>query len=804
MAMDDDRRSPVQEKVTLGITGMTCAACANRIEKKLARVEGVQDVAVNLANEKAIVLFDKNKTDVDQLIEQVEKTGYGVVEDRAEFVVKGMTCAACANRVERALQKVPGVTKAHVNLANEKATVQYVTGKTSVTDFIAAIEKAGYEAVETADGGEEREKAAREQRLKREWYAFLFGAAVSVPFLVQMVGDFTGQHALMMPPIVQFALATAVQFTIGWRFIRGAYNALRGGSANMDVLVAMGTLAAYIYSSVIVWTGSESGLYFEAAVVIITLIILGKLLEARAKGRTSEAIKKLMNLRPKVAHVIRDGETVDIPVEDVQVGDLLFVKSGEQIPVDGEVVEGRTTVDESMLTGESLPVSKKPGDKVIGATVNKHGSIRMKATKVGKETALSQIIRMVEEAQGSKAPIQGLADKISGIFVPVVIGIAFATFIVTYLAIGFTPALISAVAVLVIACPCALGLATPTAVMVGTGKGAEYGVLIKGADHLQALREVDTVVLDKTGTITKGKPEVTDVGAYGIERNELLRLVASAEQASEHPLAQAIVNEAKRQALPLTDVTDFEAIPGYGIRATVDGKALYIGNQALMKREGIQLDKAAHQSIRAIEDEGKTVMLVAQDGIFLGYIAVADTVKETSAQAVKELKAMGIEVVMMTGDNRHTAGAIAKEVGIERVLAEVLPEHKAREVEKLKQEGKKVAMVGDGINDAPALAAADVGIAIGTGTDIAIEAADVTLMRGDLMSIVDSIQLSQATMRKIKQNLGWAFVYNILLIPVAAFGLLNPILAGAAMAMSSVSVVTNTLFLNRWKPHYGH
>ena len=567
----------------------------------------------------------------------------------------------------------------------------------------------------------------------------------------------------------------------------------------MDVLVAMGTLAAYLYSSVLFFTGSKMGFYFEASVIIITLIILGKWLEMRAKGRTSEALKKLIGLQAKTAHVIRNGTTVEVAVEDVHAGDLLLVKSGEKVPVDGEVVEGRTAVDESMLTGESLPVEKGVGDQVIGATINKHGSIKIKATKVGKDTALSQIIRLVEEAQGSKAPIQSLADKISGIFVPVVIAIALLTFVITWLVAGFTPALISSVAVLVIACPCALGLATPTAIMVGTGKGAEYGVLIKGAEYLQTMRDIDAIILDKTGTITKGEPEVTDIQSFDIDENELLRLVASAEQASEHPLGQAVIDEAKKRKLELSDPEGYQAIPGHGIQATVDEKPLFVGNKTLMENQGVELSIFLEE-IEALEENGNTVIMAAEENRLIGYIAVADTVKETSEEAVQQLKRLGIDVIMITGDNKRTAHAIAKQVGIDHVLAEVLPEHKAEKVKSIQNEGKKVAMVGDGINDAPALAAADVGIAIGTGTDIAMEAADMTLIRGDLLSIVDSVQLSRATMRKIKQNLGWAFGYNVLLIPVAASGFLNPILAGAAMALSSVSVVTNTLFLNRWKP----
>ena len=600
-----------KKQTTLNISGMTCATCANRIEKGLSKVEGVSEANVNLTNEKATIIFDENKTNVNELIERVEKTGYAVESDRIELAISGMTCAVCANRVEKALHKVEGVTQAGVNLANEKASVNYISGKTDIDTIIAAIEKAGYGAKQSVAESAEAEKKEKERRYKRQRNAFLFGAVISIPFLVQMIGDLTGYQGLMLPGSVQFVLATLVQFTIGWRFIRGAYNSLRGGSANMDVLVAMGTSAAYLYSSVLYFMGGMEGFYFEASVVIITLIILGKLLEARAKGRTSEALKKLMGLQAKTAHVIRDGETVDLPIEDVQVGDILLVKSGEKIPVDGEVIEGRTSIDESMLTGESLPVEKETGDAVIGATINKHGSIKMKATKVGKDTALSQIIRMVEEAQGSKAPIQGLADKVSGIFVPIVIGIAALTFSATFFISGFTPALISSVAVLVIACPCALGLATPTAIMVGTGKGAEHGVLIKGAEHLQMMRDVDAIVLDKTGTITKGEPEVTDVQALGMKDTELLRLIASAEQTSEHPLGQAIIDCAKERGLRLSDPKDFEAIPGHGIQATIDGKNLFIGNRKLMERHGVEWSSFQNE-IEALEGNGKTVMMTAE------------------------------------------------------------------------------------------------------------------------------------------------------------------------------------------------
>lgn len=794
----------VDENVTLSITGMTCAACANRIEKNIAKVPGVLKANVNLATEKATVTYNSAEASVEDIISKIKKTGYGVQEEKLQFNIFGMTCAACSTRVEKALNKIDGVTNAVVNLATEKASVEFIPGNTNVDQLIAAVKKAGYDAKVIGEADEDYERSAREKIYKTQKKKFFLGAILSIPFLIQMISDFSMEYGdggfFHMNPWLQLLLAIPVQFYVGGHYYRDAYNSVRGGSANMAVLVVLGTSAAFFYSLVVTIMGTGQFLYYEAAVIVMTLIILGKLLETRAKGQTSEAIKKLMGLQAKTARVIRDGIEMDIPIEDVQLNDIIFVRAGEKIPVDGEIIEGSTSVDESMLTGESMPVSKKAGDNVIGATVNKHGSFKFKATKVGKDTALSQIIKLVEAAQGSKAPIQHLADKISGIFVPIVIVIALATFAVTYFIVGFTPALVSMIAVLVIACPCALGLATPTAVMVGTGKGAENGLLIKGAEHLQNSQRVNSVVLDKTGTITKGEPEVTNIITYANYSEEvLLKLAASAEKGSEHPLGEAIVNSAKDKGLELQEGKNFEAIPGHGIQVEIGNQFVLIGNKKLMIKNNIEINSALGQ-MEKLEGEGKTAMLMAVNGILAGIIAVADTVKETSAEAIKQMKELGIEVIMITGDNRLTADAIAKQVGVDRVLVEVLPEDKSAEVAKLKQEGKVVAMVGDGINDAPALAAADVGIAIGTGTDVAIEAADITLMRGDLMGIVDTFRLSKATMRKIRQNLFWAFAYNIVLIPVAAFGLLNPILAGAAMAFSSVSVVGNTLFLRNWKP----
>lgn len=795
---------PRQEeaRISLSVTGMTCAACARRVERALNKVPGVIQATVNLASEKATVQFDGRTADVGQLVESIRKAGYGVAPRRVELQIGGMTCAACAHRVERALNKVPGVLKSTVNLATERATVEVVDPSTATEELLEAVQEAGYEASRLDGDAPEAWEEQKRREHRRQVWSFATGAAISIPFLVQMVGDFTGDAQWMLPAWLQFALATLVQFGVGWRFIRGAFQALRGGSANMDVLVALGTLSAYLYSSALFVGGQEQGFYFETSVVVITLILLGKLLEARAKGRTTAAIRKLLDLQSPTAHLLRDGEWVEVPVEQVQVGDVLLVKPGEKVPVDGEVLQGESSVDEALLTGESMPVYKTVGDQVIGATINRHGALQIRALRVGKDTALAQIVRLMEEAQGSKAPIQGLADKISGIFVPIVIGIALLTLGITWWWAGFTAALVSAVAVLVIACPCALGLATPTAIMVGTGKGAERGILIKGAEHLQMLHEVEVLLLDKTGTITKGEPEVTDVRAFEGDVETLVRRVASAEQGSEHPLAQAIVRHAGDMGLVLADAEGFEAVPGHGITAMVEGVRLWVGNQRWLQQQGISF--ADHRrEVEALEKEGKTVMLVAWEGRPAGYVAVADTVKDSSAQAIQALKEMGLRLVMMTGDNRRTAEAIARQVGIDEVMAEVLPEEKAARVQQERKKGRRVGMVGDGINDAPALAAADVGIAMGSGSDIAIEAADITLIRGDLLSLVEAIQLSKATVRKIKQNLGWAFGYNILLIPVAAMGLLSPILAGAAMAFSSVSVVLNTLLLNRWRPRLG-
>jgi len=728
--------------------------------------------------------------------------------EKETIKITGMSCAACAARIEKRLNKLEGIQKAVVNLTTEKASVEYDSAKVQVSDMIKAIEALGYKAEKFEEAGFDREKEQREKEIKRLRTEFVVSAILSFPLVMAMILHLLNINlAFLHNEYLQLIIATPVQFIIGFRFYKNAFHALKAKSPNMDVLIAMGTSAAYFFSIynaffVPAEPGMMKELYFEAAAVIITLILLGKYLEAVAKGKTSEAIKKLMGLQPKTARVIRNGREEDIPVNEVEVGDVIVVRPGEKVPVDGKIIEGSSSIDESMLTGESLPVEKKVGDIVIGATINKYGTFKFEATKVGKDTVLSQIIKMVEEAQGSKAPIQKVADKVSGVFVPVVLGIAVITFLIWYLAAGdFTHAIVSAVSVLVIACPCALGLATPTAIMVGTGKGAENGILIKGGEYLEMAYKLNAVVLDKTGTITKGQPEVTDILSLGqIQSNELLRLAAIAEKNSEHPLGTAIYERGKREFGSIPDPEGFEAIPGMGVVAVVNRKEIYIGTRKLMAERNIDT-KSSETLITQLEDEGKTAMLIAVDKKIEGIIAVADTLKESSKQAIEELKEMGVEVYMITGDNKRTAAAIARQVGISNVLAEVLPEKKADEVEKLKKQGKVVAMVGDGINDAPALATADIGMAIGTGTDVAIEASDITLMRGDLNAIPAAIRLSRRTMRKIKQNLFWAFIYNIIGIPFAAMGLLNPIIAGGAMAFSSVSVVTNSLSLKGFNPY---
>ena len=785
--------------ITIDVVGMTCAACSARVEKALNKQDGIINATVNLLQQKATIEYDKEKIDPDQIVQTIEKTGYQVPLTKRTLLVEGMTCAACSTRVEKVLNKIEGVTKANVNLSTNKAIVEFSSGAVEDETLINAVEKAGYKAEMEMERDIDREKELREKEIKSLKSSFIISAILSIPLFSAMFFHMAGVDNILTNGYFQLLLATPVQFIIGYRFYKGAFNSLRGGGANMDVLVSMGTSAAYFYSLYNLLTGVHE-YYFEASAVIITLILLGKTFEAVAKGKTSEAIKELMGLQPKTARVIREGVEMGIPIEKVEIGDTIVVRPGERIPVDGIILEGNSSIDESMITGESIPIDKSQGDEVIGATINKFGSFKFEATKIGKDTVLSQIIKLVEDAQGSKAPVQRLADRISGIFVPVVVVIALVTFLGFYLVGGsFNTGLINAVAVLVIACPCALGLATPTAIMVGTGKGAENGILIKSGEHLERAHKMETIVLDKTGTITKGEPEVTDIISFkSLDKDELLRIAATVEKSSEHPLGQAIVRKGEEELLMITEAEDFAAIPGKGLKAIFEGKTIYIGNRKLMKEGGISIEIGEEELLR-LESEGKTAMLVAIDGNLAGIIAVADQIKENSKKAIAGLKDMGLEVYMITGDNERTAKAIAKQVGIYNVLAEVLPENKAEVVEKIKKEGKLVGMVGDGINDAPALAASDIGFAIGTGTDVAMEAADITLMRGDLTGIVTAIRLSHRTMKTIKQNLFWAFFYNSIGIPFAALGFLNPMIAGAAMAFSSVSVVTNSLRLKKFK-----
>lgn len=787
-----------KQEVTLPIEGMTCAACSNRIEKVLNKMDGVE-AQVNLTTERATVHYDEDKLSLSDISERIDKLGYQVRPAHAEFDITGMTCAACSNRIEKVLNKQPAIQNATVNLSTEVATVDYYPGNMDESDIIERIKKLGYDATLKSEEQSDR----KENELRRKKYKLILAAVLSLPLLLTMLTHLFGIHLphIFMNPWFQFAFAFPVQFIIGWQFYTGAYKSLRSGSANMDVLVALGTSAAFFYSlyESIKWMRgltNDPHLYFETSAVLITLILFGKYLEARAKSQTTNALSSLLNLQAKDARVMRGGKEQLVSIDALQVGDHIIVKPGEKVPVDGVIIKGNSSVDESMLTGESIPVEKHMGDKVIGATMNKNGSFTMEATKVGKDTALQSIVKIVESAQGSKAPIQRMADVISGYFVPIVVGIAILTFIVWMLFVkqGFEASLVAAISVLVIACPCALGLATPTSIMVGTGRAAEHGILFKGGEHLERTHEIDTIVLDKTGTITKGEPEVTDF--TGDDR--ALQYLASSEQSSEHPLASAIVKYAEAQAVSLEEVSHFEAVPGHGIRTQIDNEDIYVGNRKLMQQYNIEIE-TFEPNMQLFEAQGKTAMMIAYEGKVQGIVAVQDTVKPSAKDAIDELKAMGIEVIMLTGDNTRTAQAIASEVGIAEVIAEVLPEDKAEKVKALQAQGRKVAMVGDGVNDAPALALSDIGIAIGTGTEVAIEAADVTILGGELTLIPEAIKLSHATIRNVKQNLGFAFGYNVIGIPFAALGLLAPWIAGLAMALSSVSVVSNALRLKSVK-----
>ena len=793
---------PNLRKIEIPIEGMTCTACSTRIEKVLNKLPGVH-ATVNLANEKARIKFDETLVIPDKLIDSIEKAGFHVSPQSVQLQISGMTCSECSGRIKKKLNKLPGVT-ATVNLVTEKSLINFRPGSVTVSDLISVIVKEGYNATEINETNRAKEKARQIATYRAELLMFWISAALTLPLMLHMGTIFSDTTTELFPRWLQWLLATPVQFWIGMRFYKGAWFALRGGSANMDVLVSLGTSVAYFLSAVVTLLGLNQHIYFESSAAIITLVLLGKLMEARAKNKTSAAIEELIELQPKTARVERDGQIVEIDANAIKVNDIFIVRPGESLPVDGIVTEGSSSINESMLTGESLPVPKILGTKVYAATMNQQGLLKCRATSIGSQTQLAAIIRLVEEAQGSKAPVQRMADKISSIFVPIVVLISILTLLLTWwLFDDFIFALINAVTVLVISCPCALGLATPTAIMVGTGRGAQIGVLFKNASALEQAEKIQTLVLDKTGTLTEGKPVVTDIIPLGgISKNDLIQISATLEQGSEHPLAKAILECAKRMNIKLHQVNDFTSVSGRGVTARIDETNYILGTVKFLISFGTVIDA---EYITTLQAKGETVVVIAKKISdtykIIGYIKVADQLRSTSVQAVKRLKSMGIEVMMLTGDNYATATAIARQVGITSYRAEVLPQDKAAEIERIRHSGKFIAMVGDGINDAPALAAADVSFAIGSGSDIAIETADITLVRNDLMSVADAVSLSKKTLDKIRQNLFFAFIYNVLGIPLAAVGLLNPVIAAAAMAMSSVSVVANSLLLKKWRPN---
>ncbi len=837
-----------QQRVILQIEGMTCAACVSTVQTALEGVGGVSVATVALGVDTATVSYDPSSTEVRQLVGAVKSVGYGTAADTVAFVVPGLSDGAAGRSIESRVGALDGVVAVSANPATEQVAVSYIRGAVTMQSIQSVIEESGLrvEGIENADQlATDLERLARTKEIASLRRKVAIAGAVGAIIMVLM---YVPLEALNLTEFqlnfILWGMATPVQFWIGATFYRGAWGALKHGTSNMNTLVALGTSVAYVYSTSLTFFGSfysdahllhahstfghSTGTYFDASAIIIGLILFGRFLEARAKGQTTAAIRTLIGLQPRTARVVRAGEEVDVPIADVVLGDFVIVRPGERVPVDGEMTEGFSTVDESMLTGESIPVEKQPGAVVYGGTVNAVGSFTFRATKVGSDTALAQIIRLVQQAQGSKAPIQRLADTVAAYFVPAVLGIALVTGLVWYFAgppPQFAIAILNVVAVLVIACPCALGLATPTAIMVGTGKGAEHGILVRDAGALEQAHKIQIVVLDKTGTVTRGQPVLTDVLARSVSEAELLRLAASVERLSEHPLAAAIVDGARERGQEPVPVEAFEAAVGLGVRAQVDGEWIAVGSMGLMAQAGIELDAATQSTARLLSERGRTAMVVLRGEEVIGVLAVADTPRDEAAEAVARLQQMGIQVLMLTGDTKATALAMAEQVGIDDVIAEVLPGQKAAEIKRLQASGKRVAMVGDGINDAPALVQADVGIAIGTGTDVAMEAADVTLMRGDLRGVSDAIFLSKSTIRTIKQNLFWAFFYNTALIPIAAgmlylvfsdgvpagwlryplgdFGFLNPVMAAGAMAFSSVSVVTNSLRLRRWKPASG-
>jgi len=789
-------------KLTFSVQGMTCASCAQQVEKTLASAEGIAEASVNINTEKGTVRYDSAKIDYQTLEELVEQSGYSIKKEMQELSIKGMTCASCAQAVEKSLARLDGMLKVNVNLATEKAVIEYLPNLVDDRNFIKAVEEAGYEVDLSSRGSkgsqdEGKEEATKEEEeMKKSRRKLIYAFAFTIPVFILMFGTIFGLTlpiAQNIQGLIEAALAFPVVFILGYKTHKGAINSVRHGGANMDVLITMGTFAAYGYGlSAFIFDVDR---FFGLAAGIMAFHLLGRYLETKAKGRASQAIKKLLELEADTARLLVEGEEREVPVEKVNVDDVMLIKPGEKIPTDGEVIEGRSAVDESMATGESMPVEKEEGDEVIGGTINKQGALKVKATRVGEDTFLSQVIKMVEEAQGSKVPIQAFADKVTSYFVPTVIGIAALTFILWLVfggAVAVTTAVFASIAVLVIACPCALGLATPTALMVGTGKGAENGVLIRDGEAVQTMKDITTIVLDKTGTITKGEPEVTDVvPAEDQDENEILRTAASAEQSSEHPLGSAILQRAEEKGLDLFAIENFSAVVGRGVKTDSEAGKILVGNQRLMRENDVAIENLEDE-VKSLEEQGKTAMLVALEDKALGIIAVADTLKEDSERAIAALKNMGLTTVMITGDNERTARAIADKVGIERVLAEVMPDEKSSEIKQLQSQGENVAMVGDGINDAPALKQANVGIAIGTGTDIAIESSDLTLVRGELSAVVSGLKLSRYTFATIKQNLFWAFIYNTVAIPVAALGLLNPIIAAGAMTVSSISVVLNS------------